>query len=171
MKYLFIIVSSYYCVVHAISLQFKLLCRRIDTLYKQHLQKDCQFYRRTYTRRYFTENCKKIMAFCERYTDGRIPFGISQNCKKNYRILPPLPTGIPMDWYPVGISQRVAKQLRYFATIIDRYTNRPAIISDVYTDGFADGWHTFESAPVRSYRRICHRTWQNQCVCALAHNF
>jgi hypothetical protein len=31
--------------------------------------------------------------------------------------------------------------------------------------------HIPKCTPVRSYRWICRRTWQNQYVCALEHNF
>ena len=82
----FIIVCSCYCVVHAVRLQFKHLCRRIDKQYKRNMQKlnnnpalcpvgilprvakkltaFCHNPRHLYWRhmplRYFTESCKTL---------------------------------------------------------------------------------------------------------------
>jgi len=130
--------------VRAVSLQLKLLCRRIDTQYKQHLQKDCQFYQRTYTRRYFTESCKKITAFCHNYRQVyRRPYTLryfTESCKTitvfchNYR-----------------------QTCHNYRRIYQRVHQRMA--------------HIPKCTPVRSYRWICRRTWQNQYVCALEHNF
>jgi len=50
-----------------------------------------------------------------------------------------------MDLYPL-VFHRVAKKLRHFVTITDKYTNGFAIITDVYTDTFTDGWRTFQNA-------------------------
>ena len=145
MKYLFIIISSCYCDVRAVSLQFKLLCRRIDTQYKQHLQKDCQFYRRVYqrtgTRRYFIENCKKITAFCHNYQRIYRWNSTRRYFTENYKKI----TAFCHNYRWIGTRRyftESCKKLRYFATI----TDAPAIITDVYTDVFTDGWHTFQSA-------------------------
>ena len=62
--------------------------------------------------------CRKIANFTDGYTDRFIP---------------------------VGILPRVAKKLRYFATITDGYTDGPAIIIDGYTDAFTNGLCTFQS--------------------------
>jgi hypothetical protein len=54
--------------------------------------------------------------------------------------------GYTDEHIPVSISQRVAKQLRLFATITDGYIGGHAIITDVYTDAFSNGWRTIQSA-------------------------
>ena len=144
----FIIVSSCYCVVCVVSLQFKLLCRSINTQYKQHLQKDCQFYRRNFTRRYFTESCKTITAFYHNYRRVYRRPGtrryFTESCKKimiffhNYR------------W----VYRRPCHNYRcIYRCIHQRMAHIP------------------KRTPIRSYRRICRRMRQIQCARALTHNY
>jgi hypothetical protein len=90
-------------------------------------KKKLRFHQRTITRRYFTENCKKITGLCHfhRRTITRRYF--TDSCKKNYGIVPPLPTDLPTAYNPSVFHRELQKQLRDCATI-----------TDVYTDGFTD---------------------------------
>jgi len=73
--------------------------------YKQHLQKDCQFYRRVYrrnyTRRYFTESYKKITVFCHNYR--RVYQRAFHNYRRIYRHvhrrMVPIPNRTPLSSY------------------------------------------------------------------------
>jgi len=110
--------------------------------YKQHLQKDWQFYRRLYrrnvTRRYFTESCKTITAFCHnhrrvyRWNVSRRYF--TESCKTitafchNHR----------------QVYRRTCTRW-YFIESCKKITAL-AIITDEYTDSFTDEWCTFQSA-------------------------
>jgi len=168
--------------MRTISLQFKLLCTRIDTQYNQHLQKITIFtdelipvnisqrvankitafchnyrrvYRRSYTRRYFTESCEQNYSFLPQLSTG-IPtavyplvFHIELQTKLQPFAI--ITNGYTDGHIPVGISQRVARKLRHSSIITDRYTDRHTIITDVYTDAFSDGWRTIRSTRLSEF--------------------
>ena len=190
MKYLFIIISSCYCVVRAVSLQFKLLCRRIDTQYKQHLQKDCQFYRRVYqrtgTRRYFIESCKKITAFCHNYqriyrwNSTRRYF--TESYKKitafchNYRWIGTRRyftesykkiTAFYHNYRWIGTRRYFTESCKKITVFCHNYWRPCHNYRRIYRRVHRRMAHIPKRTPVRS----CRRTRQNQCASALTHNF
>jgi len=153
--------------VCAVSLLFKLLCRSIDTQYKQHLQKDCQFYRRNFTRRYFTESCKKITAFCHNYrrTDTRRYF--TESCK--------IITAFCHNYRRPGTRRYFTESCKKITTFCHNYRQvyrHPCHnYRHIYRCVHQQMAHIPKRTPVRSYRRICRRTRQIQCARALMHNY
>jgi len=167
----FIIVSSCYCVVCVVSLQFKLLCRSIDTQYKQHLQKDCQFYRRNFTSRYFTESCKKITAFCHNYrhTDTRRYF--TESCKTNTAFF----HNYRRVYRRPGTRRYFTESCKKITIFFHNYRwvyRRPCHnYRRIYRCIHQRMAHIPKRTPIRSYRRICRRMRQIQCARALTHNY
>ena len=60
-------VSPCYCAVCAVRLQFKILWQGYIKKNKKNLRFHRRVYRRTITRRYFTESCKKITGLCHNH--------------------------------------------------------------------------------------------------------
>jgi len=84
--------------VRVVTLQFKILCRRID--------------RNTW------RSYQNIDSLTDGTTDGIIP-----RVKKIYRILPQSQMGTPTDWYPSIFYKELQKHYINFATITDSYTD------------------------------------------------
>jgi hypothetical protein len=112
--------------VCVVSLQFKILWRRIETHAEQYWQFHRRVHRRPGTCRYFTESWKKFTVHAtitDEYTDGLVPISNSPRVEKHLRSVPQSPTGIPTvgaitdgntdGLKPVGILQRVEKNLRF----------------------------------------------------------
>jgi hypothetical protein len=92
--------------VRAVSLQFKILCRRID--------------RNTWS------SCKNIDSFTDGNTDGMEPVGIIPRVEKHLWNFTTITDRYTDGLVPVSILQRLAKKLRNFTTITDNYTDRLA---------------------------------------------
>jgi len=107
-------VSPCYCVVCAVRLQFKIFLTGLHKKNKKNLRFHRRVYRRTITRRYFIERCKKITGLC--HNGWRICWRnitrryFTESCKKitglchihrqvyrrSYRRT--IPTESPTDW-------------------------------------------------------------------------
>ena len=88
----------------AVSLQFKILCRRID--------------KNTWS------SCRNIDSFTDGYTDGMVPIGILPRVEKHLRNCVTITDDNTNGLVPVDIIPRVEKQLWNCATITDGYTDR-----------------------------------------------
>ena len=110
----FIIVCSCYCVVCAVSLQFKRLCKRIDMQYN----KTCKSLRQTptdYVPSVFYQELQKIHSIVPQSptnipTDC-VPSVFYRELQKNYSMVPQSLTAIPDGICHVSILLRVAKKL------------------------------------------------------------
>ena len=95
---------------------------------------------------------RKIYDFTDGYTDGIKPVGISQRIEKQLRDCATFTDGLK----PVGISQRVAKNLRDFATFTDGFpTTLPTPNTDEIADGLSHACLT--RVRLREYRRCSRR--------------
>jgi len=90
--------------MHAVSLQFKRLCRRIDMQYKQNMQN------------------------LETNTDRLCLVGILPRVVKKSQHCATITDEYTDGLCPVGIVPRVAKQLQHGATITDDYTDRICLV-------------------------------------------
>ena len=155
MKYLFYNCQLLllWCVCCKFAIQFKLLCRRIHTQYKQ-----------------------PFATITDGYTNRMVPVSISQRVAKKLRHFAAITDGYTDGMVPVGISHRVGKQLWHFATITDGYTDaftdrrrtfQSTCLSDclsvgTVTDGFADE-RGESDAPVvwRTLTDGCRKIWRD----------
>jgi hypothetical protein len=137
--------------------------------YKQHLQKDWQFYRRQGTHRYLIDSCKNIIAFCHNhwllYRRNVTRQYLNESCKKitafchNHQRL-----------YRRNVTRRYftesCKKITAPATITDGYTN-------IITDRRTNAWHRFQRTWLLDClvgRHIHQRTRQIQCAHDLTHS-
>ena len=100
--------SPCYCVVCAVRLQFKILWQGYIKKNKKNLRFHWRVYRRTITRRYFTElkNIYGIVPLSP--TDSptdKNPLVFHRELQKNYGIVPLSPTDVPTDKNP-SVFQR-----------------------------------------------------------------
>ena len=91
---------------------------------KKNLRFHRRVYRRTITRRYFTESCKTITGLCHNHR-RTITCQYFIELQKNYGIVPHSPTGLPMDLPTFNVR-------RYFTESCQTITSHTIITDGIY---------------------------------------